>query len=374
MDCSYFDAGVCRSCTLMGVPYAEQLAGKDRHSRELLAPFGDAAWLPPVASAESGYRNKAKMVVSGTVDAPTIGILDEAGRGVDLRECGICAPGVRAALPVLADFVTRARIEPYSVPDRRGELKYVLVTLSPDDELMVRFVVRSEVAVGRIRALLPELLAALPNARVVTANLQPEHKAVVEGDREIVLTAESSLVMRVGGIPLRLRPQSFFQTNTAVAEALYAQVAAWVDEVSPASVWDLYCGVGGFALNVAAPGRRVVGVETSTEAVRSARATASAAGLPLVAFRAGDATGFALSAKTAPELVIVNPPRRGIGAELSGWLEGSGVPHVVYSSCNPKSLAHDLARMPSYRIRTGRVLDMFPQTGHQEVAVLLDRV
>jgi 23S rRNA (uracil747-C5)-methyltransferase len=374
MDCSYFDAGVCRSCTLMGVPYAEQLAGKDRHSRELLAPFGDAVWLPPVASAESGYRNKAKMVVSGTVDAPTIGILDEAGRGVDLRECGICAPGVRAALPVLADFVTRARIEPYSVPERRGELKYVLVTLSPDDELMVRFVVRSEESVGRIRALLPELLAALPNARVVTVNLQPEHKAVVEGEREIVLTTESSLVMRVGGIPLRLRPQSFFQTNTAVAQALYAQVAAWVDEVSPASVWDLYCGVGGFALNVAAPGRRVVGVETSTEAVRSARATASAAGLPLVAFRAGDATAFALSAKTAPELVIVNPPRRGIGAELSGWLEGSGVPSVVYSSCNPKSLAHDLARMPSYRIRTGRVLDMFPQTGHQEVAVLLDRV
>lgn len=374
MDCSYFDAGVCRSCTLMGVPYAEQLAGKDRHSRELLAPYGDAVWLSPVASAESGYRNKAKMVVSGTVDAPTIGILDEAGRGVDLRECGICAPGVRAALPVLAGFVTRARIEPYSVPERRGELKYVLVTLSPDDELMVRFVVRSEESVGRIRALLPELLAALPNARVVTANLQPEHKAVVEGEREIVLTAESSLVMRVGGIPLRLRPQSFFQTNTAVAEALYAQVAAWVDEVSPASVWDLYCGVGGFALNVAAPGRRVVGVETSTEAVRSARSTASAAGLPLVAFRAGDATAFALAAKTAPELVIVNPPRRGIGAELSGWLEGSGVPSVVYSSCNPKSLAHDLARMPSYRIRTGRVLDMFPQTGHQEVAVLLDRV
>ncbi|MGH1523393.1 23S rRNA (uracil(747)-C(5))-methyltransferase RlmC [Leifsonia sp. L25] len=373
MDCSYFDAGVCRSCTLMGVPYAEQLAGKDRHSRELLAPFGDAVWLPPVASAESGYRNKAKMVVSGTVGAPTIGILDEAGRGVDLRECGICAPGVRAALPVLADFVTRARIEPYRVPDRRGELKYVLVTLSPDDELMVRFVVRSEESVGRIRALLPELLAALPNARVVTVNLQPEHKAVVEGEREIVLTAESSLVMRVGGIPLRLRPQSFFQTNTAVAEALYAQVAAWVDDVSPVSVWDLYCGVGGFALNVAAPGRRVVGVETSTEAVRSARATASAAGLPLVAFRPGDATAFALEAKTAPDLVIVNPPRRGIGAELSGWLEGSGVPSVVYSSCNPKSLAHDLARMPSYRIRTGRVLDMFPQTGHQEVAVLLER-
>ncbi len=239
MDCSYFDARVCRSCTLMGVPYGDQLARKDSHARDLLDPYGDAAWLPPVASVESGYRNKAKMVVSGTVNAPTIGILDEAGRGVDLRACGICAPEVRAALPVLADFVTRTRIEPYSVPERRGELKYVLVTHSPDDELMVRFVVRTDAAVERIRARLDELLGALPTAVVVTANLQPEHKAVVEGDTEIVLTPQSSLVMRVGGIPLRLRPQSFFQTNTAVAESLYAQVTEWVDRVSPSSVWDL---------------------------------------------------------------------------------------------------------------------------------------
>jgi len=373
MDCSYFDAGVCRSCTLMGVPYAEQLEGKERLARELLSPFGDAVWLPPVASAEAGYRNKAKMVVGGTADAPTIGILDEAGRGVDLRECGICAPGIRAALPVLARFITRQRLEPYSVPDRRGELKFVLVTESPDGELMVRFVARSEHTVTRVKAGLDGLLAELPRARVVTVNLQPEHKAVVEGDTDVVLTRESALPMRMGPVSLRLRPQSFFQTNTAVATELYAQVSSWVDEIAPASVWDLYCGVGGFALHVAAPGRRVVGVETSREAVRSARASASAAGLPQVAFRAGDATAFALGAVTAPELVIVNPPRRGIGAELSAWLQGSEVPSVVYSSCNPKSLAHDLARMPSYRIRTGRVLDMFPQTGHMEVAVLLER-
>ena len=373
MDCSYFDAGVCRSCTLMGVPYSEQLMGKDRLARELLAPFGDAVWLPPVASAEAGYRNKAKMVVGGTIEAPTIGILDEAGRGVDLRECGICSPGIRAALPVLARFVGRQRLEPYRVPERRGELKFVLVTESPDGELMVRFVVRSERTVALVRDGLPWLLAELPAARVVTVNIQPEHKAVVEGETDVVLTRESALPMRLGAVSLRLRPQSFFQTNTAVATALHGQVTSWVDELAPASVWDLYCGVGGFALHVAAPGRRVVGVETSREAIRSARASAAAAGLPQVAFRAGDATAFALGAAAAPELVIVNPPRRGIGVDLARWLEGSGVPSVVYSSCNPKSLAHDLARMPSYRIRTGRVLDMFPQTGHLEVAVLLER-
>ncbi|WP_158863154.1 23S rRNA (uracil(747)-C(5))-methyltransferase RlmC [Leifsonia sp. AG29] len=373
MDCSYFDAGVCRSCTLMGQPYAEQLAGKERAARGLLDRFGDIEWLPPVASAEAGYRNKAKMVVGGSVEAPTIGILDEGGRGVDLRECGICAPGIRAALPVLARFISSTGLVPYDVPRRTGELKFVLVTVSPDDELMVRFVVGSEDAVPRIRRRLAELLDALPAARVVSVNIQPEHKAVVEGEREIVLTRDSSLVMRVGGMALRLRPQSFFQTNTAVAEALYRQVADWVDRISPASLWDLYCGVGGFALACAAPGRRVVGVETSSEAVKSARATAAAAGLPHVAFRSGDATRFAIGAAAAPDLVIVNPPRRGIGAELSAWLEGSGPRHVVYSSCNPRTLALDLDRMPSYGIRSGRVLDMFPQTGHMEAAVLLER-
>ena len=87
----------------------------------------------------------------------------------------------------------------------------------------------------------------------------------------------------------------------------------------------------------------------------------------------GDATAFALGAETAPDLVIVNPPRRGIGRELSGWLEASDVRHVLYSSCNAASLARDLEAMPSLRPIRGRVFDMFPQTTHFEVMVLLER-
>ena len=91
-------------------------------------------------------------------------------------------------------------------------------------------------------------------------------------------------------------------------------------------------------------------------------------------FQAGDATAFAVAAAQAPELVIVNPPRRGIGKELCGWLESSSVQHVVYSSCNAQSLARDLAALPSFTARRARVLDMFPQTTHYEVMVLLERV
>ena len=373
MQCPHHDAARCGSCTLIRQPYAVQLAAKQERCRELLAPSGPVEWLDPVASAEQGFRNKAKMAVGGTVEEPTLGILDPGGAGVDLRDCGLYPASLQAALPVVAAFVTRAGLVPYDVPSRRGELKYVLVTESPDGELMLRFVLRSTEALPRLRKHLPWLLDALPQAVVVSANLLPEHKAVLEGEQEVVLTERSTLRMRVNGIDLHLRPQSFFQTNTAVAAALYRTGRDWVDAADPARVWDLYCGVGGFALHVARPGREVVGIETSAEAVASAGQSRDELGLADVRFAAGDATAFALGAAQAPDLVVVNPPRRGIGAALAGWLEASGVRDVVYSSCNAASLARDLAAMPSLRPRRGQVLDMFPQTGHYEVVVALSR-
>ncbi|WP_041574683.1 23S rRNA (uracil(747)-C(5))-methyltransferase RlmC [Cellulomonas gilvus] len=371
MQCSYFDAGACRSCGWMGRPYDEQLAAKAAHARELLADHTGAHWLPPVASAESGFRNKAKMVVAGTREHPTLGILDAAGHGVDLQGCGLYPDGLRAVLPVVQRFVTRAAIEPYDVPARRGELKHVLVTQAEDGALMLRFVLRSQEAVTRIRKHLPALLAELPRLAVVSANILPEHRAVLEGDLEIPLTERQTLTMDVGGVPLHLRPRSFFQTNTAVTAALYAQAAQWVAAAAPTSVWDLYCGVGGFALHL--PARDVVGVETSPEAVQSARTSAAQLGRPAT-FVAADATAWALAQPAAPDLVVVNPPRRGIGPALAAWLERAPVDRVVYSSCNAVSLARDLAAMPSLAVREARVFDMFPQTTHYEVAVLLERV
>ncbi|PCN47749.1 23S rRNA (uracil(747)-C(5))-methyltransferase RlmC [Curtobacterium sp. 'Ferrero'] len=382
MQCDYFDRGVCRSCTLMGQPYADQVLDKEIRTRELLHDAVEAAggpgaveWLPAITSPESAYRNKAKMVVGGSVQHPTVGILDHRQRGVDLRHCGICTPGIQRALPILARFVEDAGLIPYDVAARRGELKFVLVSESPDGELMVRFVLRSEGQLPRLRDHLGLLRSVLPEAVVVTANLLPEHKAVTEGDREVVLTEQETLPMRMGAVTMHLRPQSFFQTNTDVAVQLYDQATAWIDEVGPATMWDLYCGVGGFALQAARPGRAVTGIETSREAVRSAAQSAREAGLADVRFAADDATEHALRARPdqVPELVVVNPPRRGIGATLADWLEASAVRHVVYSSCNPVTLAKDLARMPSFRLERVRVLDMFPQTGHLEAMTLLAR-
>jgi len=459
MQCTYFDAGLCRSCTLMGQPYSEQLGAKVARAHELLAAFGPRGfgagtvdsgatgpgavtagatptqWLPPVVSAENGFRAKAKMVVGGTVDAPTLGILDGAGRGADLRHCGIIAPGILAAFPTLIAAITRARLTPYDVPTRTGELKHLIVTEAASGDLMVRFVVRgSEAAVASIRNLVPWLQDALPRIVVITANIHPEHKAVLEGEVEHVLTAESTLRMRVGDVDLHVLPRSFVQTNTPVAGALYRQARDWVEELDPASVWDLYCGVGGFALHVAGAGgvggvggvagvggvggpggsarvaRSVVGVEASADAVASAELARDAqyskpSGRGRIRFITADATAFAVASTpalttapapapssapastpastsaadaatrddSAPELVIVNPPRRGLGTQLADWLQRSGPQHVIYSSCNVESLARDLAAMPAYCVERARVLDMFPQSTHCEVITLLAR-
>ena len=123
---------------------------------------------------------------------------------------------------------------------------------------------------------------------VLSVNLLREHVALIEGDEEIILTERQTLPMRVNGMSLHLRPQSFFQTNTQIAQAMYAQGREWVEQVQPRTLWDLYCGVGGFALHAAQVMHgEVTGIEISAEAIRSAQRTVAEQGLKGVKFAAG---------------------------------------------------------------------------------------
>ena len=245
MRCPHYDAGECRSCTLMGTPYEQQLADLDAHVREVLADVvPHDVWDAPVVGPESAFRNKAKLVVGGTKGAPTFGILDADRRGVSLPECGLYEPRLAAALDGLLPAVAELGLTPFDVPGRQGELKHLIVTGSPDGELMARFVLRSPGQMGRVERGLDLLRKAAPGLRVVSVNLQPEHKAVLEGEEEVVLTPADTLPMRVGEIVFHLRPRSFFQTNTTVTTALYGQARDWVGLIDPGSVLDLYCGVG----------------------------------------------------------------------------------------------------------------------------------
>ncbi len=407
LNCRYFTSGACRSCTLLETPYRTQVRDKETWCREVLDDHAPSDWLPAATGPAAGFRNRAKLAVGGAAGALTLGILDQEFHGVDLRDCGIQAPAIRGVIPVLAEFLDETGLEPYDVPQRRGELKFVHITAAPSGDLMIRFVVRTQFGLEVLASRREQLRQLVPRATVLSVNLLPEHKAALEGSHEVMLLGDS-LRMDLGRVDLHLRPQSFFQTNTAVAIALYEQVADWVEEIAPRNLWDLYCGVGGFALHCArgvtgsesserrvtgveSSGRRVTGVEVSEQAIESAKLSAAELGVD-ARFLAADATEFAEAALGSagdgaslatlgsavdgvedPDLIIVNPPRRGIGAKLSAILEDSGVEHVVYSSCNPLSLAKDLDRMPSYEVTQARVFDMFPHTKHLEVAVVLRR-
>ena len=443
--CPLHSSGTCRSCPHQDVPLDLQLHRKQQRVAALLAsaarPVPDGAWLAPVASAPNRFRNKAKMVVSGRAASPILGVLGPDG-GIDLRECPLHVSEIEAALPALARTVSRLGLGPYDVRARRGELKHILVTASPDGDLMVRWVLRSHRHVERLRSALPGLREALPTLAVMSVNIQPVHQAIIEGEEELILTEDipwgDRLLMRLrlpepdGGaaagarasaearasgttgigarsgeaavgaaagsasgrgaagvlvgtgttrspgieLPLLLPTRSFFQTNTGVAEALYATATHWARDLSGgAEVWDLFCGVGGFALALAGPGRRVLGVEVSAPAIRGARESAALMGLPSeeVRFEVGDARVLDPGGSAVPDLLVVNPPRRGIGTGLAKRIENSSAARVLYSSCNPVSLAADLEAMPSLRARRARLFDMFPHTDHAEVLVELVR-
>ena len=379
MNCADFQAKRCVSCSWLATSYLEQLSAKQaRAAAALLSvkPNATLDWIAAQSSEQSEFRNKAKMVVGGTAQAPILGILQAAGT-LELAHCPLYPPAIRAAWPVIRAWLTDVTISPYDVVRRNGELKYLILTAANPENtgaLMLRLVLRSKEALDRVRKRLPELLRLIPRLQVVSVNLQPEPKAILEGVEEIMLTECAALPMLINDLTLYLRPQSFFQTNSAMAAALYHRATTWLRAIQPASVLDLFCGVGGFALHAARalPDAHVTGVEFSSEAVLAARESAAAAGLSNAHFYSGDALEIARSLSPAA-CMIVNPPRRGLGLALCQFLEQSHAQDVVYSSCNIETLAADLLCLPSFQPRQAQVLDMFAHTPHFEVIVWLKR-
>ncbi|HDY3604666.1 23S rRNA (uracil(747)-C(5))-methyltransferase RlmC [Klebsiella michiganensis] len=374
MHCALYDAGRCRSCQWLELPVSQQLADKMADLRALLADAPVAEWCAPVCGPESGFRNKAKMVVSGSVERPLLGMLHRDGAPEDLTDCPLYPQSFAPVFAALKPFIVRAGLTPYNVARRRGELKYILLTESRlDGGMMLRFVLRSETKLAQLRAALPELQAQLPQLQVITANIQPVHMAIMEGEREIFLTDQQALAENFNGVPLWIRPQSFFQTNPVVASRLYATARDWVRQLPVNHMWDLFCGVGGFGLHCATPDMRLTGIEIAPEAIACAKQSAAELGLHNLHFQALDSTQFATGEGDIPDLVLVNPPRRGIGDELCAYLSRMAPEFIIYSSCNARTMAKDIARLAGYRIERVQLFDMFPHTAHYEVLTLLVR-
>lgn len=374
MQCALYDAGRCRSCQWIEQPVEDQLLAKMTDLRQLLEGIAVGEWCLPVSGPEQAFRNKAKMVVSGSVEKPLLGMLHRDGTPEDLTDCPLYPASFEPVFAALKPFIARSGLTPYNVARKRGELKYLLLTESlADGGMMLRFVLRSESKLEQLKAALPWLQQQLPQLKVISANIQPVHMAIMEGEQEIPLTEQRALEEVFNGVPLYIRPQSFFQTNPEVASRLYATARDWVRALPVNHMWDLFCGVGGFGLHCATPEMKLTGIEIAPEAIASAKQSAEKLGLHNIHFQALDSTQFAVAQQDIPQLVLVNPPRRGIGKALCDYLTQMAPAFIVYSSCNAQTMAKDIQMLPGYQVVRTQLFDMFPHTSHYEVLTLLER-
>ena len=376
MDCQAFNISHCRSCELLDKSYATTLLMKEEKLNALFSGVDLKSKKTIGVTSAAGSRNKAKLAVYGIDNNIEFGFYDSAMAFHILEECPLHMPGLNTLLPLLKTKLAQYKIIPYSLIEKKGELKYVILSKSEStQDVLLRFVVRSKESLDRLKKMAQELVHEIESIKVVTVNLQPEHKAVMEGVEEIVLTADQLIKHTFGNVNLTLGPRSFFQVTPEIAGQLYQSAGDAVSKYEVKSFLDLYCGVGAFSYFAAQSCPDVLGVEISQEAIKCADASQefnSVSGS--IEFKALDVDQFLKSQKKKFDAVLVNPPRRGLNAEIITNIVNLKPRLLIYSSCNAETLARDYAMLSSqYEILETRIFDMFPFTEHFETLMIFSR-
>ncbi len=375
--CRYFNEGVCRSCDQLGIEYGLQLRRKEAILCEALGALAPVKLLPSVPSPLQGFRNKAKFIVTGEAQAPVIGLLGQESpdQGRELLQCPLHVAEINACLPTVKEFITLANLVPYKISERRGELKGLIFFLSPETRsLYLRFVLRSKESLDRLRKHQSFLMDRVPGLTCLSATIQPVHKAVLEGEEEIFLTEATSIPHRLGPVTLGMDPRAFVQTNQAIAGELYRTAAEWVRASPGDRFLELFCGLGAFSFFSAPYVSEGLGIELNGDAVIAANRSATDLGLHQLKFKEANAEKVGDELKAfAADIILVNPPRRGIGT-ASELLLAARPQTILYSSCDYTSLAMDLLKLSSgYEVEAAQIFDMFPHTSHFETLVRLRR-
>ena len=376
MHCLWFQSSHCSSCTLLNLTYEESLSRKQSDLLEIL-PEVKTKLLPIVGLKQvEASRSKAKLAVYRAEGKITFGFYDEKGIPKQLAHCPLHKTQLNNLLPELAGLLEAFAIEPYDIKTKKGEIKYLILSESESHgEILCRFTIRSKESLDRLRKLALELQLKFPSVKVVTANLQPLHQAVMEGDEKIVLSVEQMIQHRFDKVHLTLGPRSFFQVTPEMALALYSSVGNLVKKFQMRSFLDLYCGVGAFSYFAALNAKKVLGVELSKEAIRCAESSIAfnqVAGD--ISFQSLDVEKFLQKKGLDFESVMVNPPRRGLNDTIITSLLSGEFKYLFYSSCNARTLARDHVRIAeAYNIVSVQIFDMFPFTEHFETLILYEK-
>ncbi len=375
--------GKCGGCTYCHVTYEAELEYKWQRVADAVSRIGGLEIVPePIIGCDSPehYRNKAQYPVGIGDKGTKIGFYAaRSHRIVDHRDCLLQPPCFKTVLQVVDAWIQQARVPLYDETTNTGFLRHIYIRQgTASGELMVCLVCTS----GKLPQadwLVNALKDALPTLSSVMVNLNRRDTNVVLGDTSFALYGNPYITDTLCGRTFRLSPLSFYQVNRNQAEVLYKKAAEGAKLCGTETLLDLYCGTGTIGLSMAHQVKTLIGVEVVQQAVEDARLNAQINGIAnarFIAADAADAAGQLEREGVCPDVVIVDPPRKGCDEGLIDTISRMAPARVVYVSCDPATLARDLKRFSERGYHTIQVtpVDMFPRTAHVETVAVLERI
>jgi 23S rRNA (uracil1939-C5)-methyltransferase len=380
--CAHYPA--CGGCRFQDLEYGAQLAQKDSQVRDAFERIAGIADPPletivPCEPEIFHYRNKLEYSFTQTPSGPALGF-HKAGRWdevLDIERCWLTTElgnGLRGAV---RDWAREEGLDAYSQADATGYLRHLVVREGRNTgQALVQLVT----APGERfeTGYFVDVVRRFPQVRSVHWSVN-ETPAEVTNLPTQLLWGEEWIEEELRGLRFRVRPNAFLQTNTAMAERLYALAADAAQLSGGETVWDLYCGIGTIGLSLAERALTVWGIDVSEESVACALENAELNGIANAAFFAGNVGEVVrelLDRSGPPDVVIADPPRAGLAGKALRRLGEIGAPRIVYVSCNPTTLAGDVKALRAeygYDLLRATPVDMFPHTPHVECVSLLER-
>jgi len=380
--CAHFPA--CGGCRFQDLAYEAQLEQKQLQVRDALERLAGIAEPPleqivPCEPEIFHYRNKVEYSFTSTEAGPALGF-HRAGRWDEVLEidrCWLIDDLGNAIRDAVRDWAREEGLEAYSQTDGSGYLRHLVLRQGRNTgQALVQLVTApgEKFEAGYF----VDVLRRFPEVRSIHWSVN-DTPAEVTNLPSLLLWGEEWIEEELGGLRFRVRPNAFLQTNTAMAQRMYALAREAAGLTGGETVWDLYCGIGTIGLSLAGDALTVWGIEVSEESVACALENAVLNGITNAAFFAGNVGEVVeelLERSGAPDVVVVDPPRAGLAGKALRRLGRIGAPRLVYVSCNPTTLAGDVKALRDehdYELKRLTPVDMFPHTPHVESVSLLER-
>ena len=375
-ECPY--AGKCGGCAYRHLTYPEELWTKRQRVQDALTRIGGLELtVEEILGAKNPehYRNKSQYPVGAD---GSIGFFQaRTHKVVPIRRCLIQTEAADRTAQAVGEWMRRYKISAYDETTGKGLVRHVCVRVNRKGESLCCVVVNGN-KVPREPELAAYVTAAVPHTVGVLLNSNTRRGNVVLGDKYRTLFGRNYLMDTLCGLEFKLSMPSFYQVNRDQAEVLYGKALEFVGLTGNETVLDLYCGIGTITLCLAKAAKRVIGAEIVPPAIRDAKENALRNHIENAEFFCGDAADIAAKLESdglRPDVVTVDPPRKGLAPEVIASVAAMGPEKVVYVSCDPATLGRDVKifREFGYEAKRAAAVDMFPGTAHVETVVLLSR-